>query len=49
MGYDDETASELLDGFSEGFSLHYFGPRIERDCINLKSVRDYKYEDLLLV
>ena len=28
VGYDDETASELLDGFSEGFSLHYFGPRI---------------------
>ena len=31
MGFDDETASELLDGFSEGFSLHYFGPRIETD------------------
>ena len=46
MGYDDETASELLDRFSEGFSLHYFGPRIETDCINLKSVRDNKYEVL---
>ena len=49
VGYDDETASELLDGFSEGFSLHYFGPRIETDCINLKSVRDNKYEALRLV
>ena len=49
MGYEDETASELLDGFSEGFSLHYFGPRIETDCINLKSVRDNKYEALRLV
>ena len=49
VGYDVETANELLDGFSEGFSLHYFGPWIETDCINLKSVRDNKYEALRLV
>ena len=42
-------ASELLVGFSVGFSLHYFGPRIETDCINLKFVRDNSYEALRLV
>lgn len=29
--------------------MHYFGPRIETDCINLKSVRDNSYEALRLV
>ena len=41
--------SELLVRFSEVFFLHYFGPRIETDCINLKSVRDNSYEALRLV
>ena len=49
MGYDDETASELLDRFPESSSLHYFDPRIGTDCINLKSVRDNTYEALRLV
>ena len=49
VGYVDEIASELLGRFSEGLSLHYFGPRIETDCINLQSVRDNKYEALRLV
>ena len=49
VGYDSAEANELLVGFSEGFSLHYFGPRIETDCINLKSVRDNSYEALRLV
>lgn len=46
---DQVAASELLQGFSTGFHLHYDGPRIETECKNLLSVRSNEYEALCLV
>ena len=33
-----EIARELFSGFSSGFSLHYYGPRIQMTCSNLQSL-----------
>lgn len=46
---DQVAASELLQDFSDGFYLHYDGPRIETECKNLLSVRSNEYEALRLV
>lgn len=38
-GYPDQNlAEELMDGFKNGFSLHYTGPRLPSDAKNLQSV-----------
>lgn len=34
-----QITQELVDGFSEGFPLHYQGIREDTDCLNLGSVR----------
>ena len=49
MGYDDKTASELLDGFSEGFLCIILVLGSSRIVLNIKSVRDNKYDALRLV
>ena len=33
-----EIARELFSGFSSGFSLHYYGPRIQMTCSNVQSL-----------
>ena len=35
--YDSPDRDCILDGFTNGFSLHYTGPRVSVDCKNLKS------------
>ena len=41
--------TELIDGFTNGFSLHYFGPRLKTDCSNLISVKQNEEKALKLV
>ena len=46
---NDLVKTELIDGFTNGFSLHYFGPRLKTDCSNLISVKHNEKEALKLV
>lgn len=39
--YNEAEAGFLLDGFSNGFSMQYQGPRTSRFAKNLKSVREH--------
>ena len=44
-GYPDRLiASELEEGFNNGFSLHYSGPRVPIESINLKSAFEHSAE-----
>ncbi|KAJ8310239.1 hypothetical protein KUTeg_012104 [Tegillarca granosa] len=35
-------ANLLVDGFTNGFKLNYHGPRVAKDCQNLRSVRNFQ-------
>ena len=35
------VANKLIQGFSQGFKLHYHGPRLPTQCNNLKSADDH--------
>ncbi|XP_033745490.1 uncharacterized protein LOC117331006 [Pecten maximus] len=37
---DRDLVAEVVDGFTEGFHLHYDGPRESKHCQNLKSSQD---------
>ena len=39
--YDSPDRDCILDGFTNGFSLHYTGPRVSVDCKNLKSAFEF--------
>lgn len=38
------VANILIQGFSQGFKLHYHGPRLSTQCNNLKSADDHPEE-----
>jgi len=40
QGYDPDKKLYLLNGFRNGFSLEYTGPRNSYNCCNLKSAKD---------
>ena len=39
IGYDLQTSTEIFQGFSSGFPLHYSGSRAPSDSKNLKSAK----------
>ena len=39
--YKSRDREELISGLSNGFSLHYAGPRLPRDSPNLKSAKQF--------
>lgn len=41
-GYDNNLVTFSCEGFEQGFHLEYRGPRIQRFCSNLQSVRQHQ-------